>query len=222
MSAGFTSSRERDRDCAPENPAYVFNPNEAAVTATISSCRKGCKFRGPTTYDSRRAYRSSTGINVGIVYLDNDEGSDDATYSIIPGSTTGVSTVYPNGALTPTRTVSGKPAPPCPTTNGCVPGAFVLPSGFILPTGTTLLTLPLVPTGHVRSERLHQLDLRISKTFTVRKIRIQPTLDIANVLNSDHIIDFQSQSYASSASNYLEPDDVLLGRVIGVGATVKW
>ena len=84
------------------------------------------------------------------------------------------------------------------------------------------MTIPLIPAGHNRSERLNQLDLRISKAIKFRNMRIQPTLDIGNVFNSDHIIDFVSQGYATSSGTYLVPDDILLGRVIGVGATVKW
>jgi hypothetical protein len=221
VSAGLTSSRETGRDCAPENPAYVFNPNEERFCDGFN-LPDGLGV--PLAHDLRLTadLPMKYGINVGIVYLNNDEGSDNTTYSVIPGSSAATSTVYPNGALTPTRKVAGQPAPPCPPTFGCVPGAFVLPSGFLLPSGMTTLSVALEPTGHVRSERLNQLDLRISKQFRVRNVRIRPTLNIANVFNSDHIIDFVTLAYASSAGTYKQPDDILLGRVIGFGATVKW
>lgn len=220
ITAAWTSSRERQRDCAADNPDYVINPNELRFCDGFN-LPDGMGI--PYAHDFRMTFNVPyKGFNIGIVYLNNDEGSDDTSYSIIPGSSAATSTTYPTGAANSTRKISGQPAPPCPTTFGCVPGAFVLPSGFILPTGSTTLTLPLIPVGSNRSERLYQVDLRVSRTLKFGNVRVLPTLDIGNLFNSDHIIDYVSQGYATSAGTYLVPDDILLGRVIGIGATVKW
>ena len=161
------------------------------------------------------------GVTLGLTYLNNDEGALQPNYAIVPG-TAATSTRYPDGAPGSTRRVSGQPAPPCPTHAGCAPNAFVLPSGFLLPQGSASITVPLLPPGVMRRERLKQLDLRLSKTFRFNTLTIGPTLDVYNVFNSDKVFNYQSANYATTAGTYLVPSTILLGRVVGIGAMVRW
>ena len=149
------------------------------------------------------------------------EGSLQALYAIVPGSGA-TATRYPDGAPDSTRKTAGRPAPPCPARAGCVPGALVLPSGFILPQGSTSVSIALEPPGVTRRERLKQFDVRLSKTFRIDTLTIAPTLDIYNVFNSDKIFNYQSANYANTAGTYLVPNTILLGRVIGLGALIRW
>ena len=160
-------------------------------------------------------------MTLGVTYLNNDEGAFQPTYAIVPGTSV-AATRYPDGAANSTRKVANQPAPPCPTQAGCVPGALVLPSGFILPLGATSITVPLEPPGVTRRERLQQLDLRLSKTFRFDRLTVGPTLDVYNALNSDKIFNYLSANYANTSGTYLVPSGILLGRVIGLGALVRW
>ena len=154
-------------------------------------------------------------------FVYNDEGAFQPTFAIVPG-TSALATRYPDGAANSPRKVANQPAPACPTQAGCVPGALVLPSGFILPQGTTSITVPLEPPGVTRRERLRQLDFRLSKTFRVNRLTIAPTLEAYNVLNSDKVFSYQSANYANASGTYLVPSTILLGRVVGLGAQVRW
>jgi hypothetical protein len=100
-------------------------------------------------------------------------------------------------------------------------GAPVLPN-FILPQGATSLTVTLTPPGSLRRERLRQLDLKLSKTFRSGGLSIGPTLDVYNLFNADKIFNYQSLNYANTAGTYLVPNAILLGRVVGMGALVRW
>ena len=148
--------------------------------------------------------------------MNNDEGSFQPSYSI-----TVATTRYPDGTVASNRLISGQPAPPCPTTFGCVPGALVTP-GFLLPVGSTIPTVDMQPDGSQRFERLQQVDIKLAKTFKFSSITVAPTLNVYNLLNSDHIISYASLAYASNVGNYLIPNSILLGRVIGIATTVKW
>lgn len=109
-----------------------------------------------------------------------------------------------------------------PDTRRVCAGSARAPERFILPTGTTSITVPLEPPGVTRRERLRQLDLRLSKTFRVDRLTIAPTLEAYNVFNSDKVFGYQSANYANATGTYLVPSTILLGRVIGLGASVRW
>ena len=42
------------------------------------------------------------------------------------------------------------------------------------------------------------------------------------VLNSDKVFSYQSANYANASGTYLVPSTILLGRVVGLGAQVRW
>ena len=213
---GFVASRLDSINCGTSRSDLVVNPNDEFYCDTTTIDRPIAKdFRIVASLPIRY------GVTLGITYLNNDEGAFQPTYAIVPG-TSAAATRYPDGAANSTRKVANQPAPSCPTHAGCVPGAPVLPSGFILPLGATSITVPLEPPGVTRRERLQQLDLRLSKTFRVDRLTIGPTLDVYNALNSDKIFNYQSANYANTSGTYLVPSTILLGRVIGLGASVRW
>jgi hypothetical protein len=170
------------------------------------------------------------GVTMGVTYLNNDSAGITPTYSMISGSNAAISTRYPDGISTAggasqTRRIASRPAPPCPTQFGCVPGAFVLPASVnFLHTGasTAAFTIDMYPGGRVRRERLNQVDLKLSKTFRVRNVSILPTLEAYNLFNADTIFGYQSGTYATSGGTYLIPSATLQSRIIGFGAQVRW
>ena len=78
------------------------------------------------------------------------------------------------------------------------------------------------PTRSCRGERLNQLDLKFSKTFKVGRATISPNLEAFNINNTDKVITYGSTSYAISTGTYLKPNSITQGRILGVGASVRW
>ena len=67
------------------------------------------------------------------------------------------------------------------------------------------------------TDRINQLDLKVQKTFQLRRVRISPVFEIFNVTNSDAIVSYVSTN--ALATTYLRPNSLLQGRLIGIGAT---
>ena len=212
---GFVASRGDSINCGTSRADLVVNPNDERFCDTTA-------YYHPWGKDLRlgASLPLPWGVTLGLTYRNNYEGSLTTTYAIVPG-TGATATRYPNGATDSTRRVAGQPAPPCPTQDGCVPGALVLPN-YILPTGSTSLTVALTPPGTAPRERLQQFDFKLSKTVRYHGLTFGPTLDVYNLFNSDKIFNYQSANYANTAGTYLVPSGILLGRVVGLGLLVRW
>jgi hypothetical protein len=130
-----------------------------------------------------------------------------------PGYGATGSPVGTNWLLTPgTRYPANCPAP-CPATQ------------LVFPAGTTALTsaqiiVPLVAPGTEFLPRLRQLDLSFAKSFQVKSTRLQGQIDIFNVFNADTHSSYASTNFNTSA--YLLPSSVLQGRMLRLGAQMRW
>jgi carboxypeptidase family protein len=123
----------------------------------------------------------------------------------------------PNSAQTMviTRGTTRYPAT-CVNCPAGVAGSVILPASFQPAT----LTLNLVPTASTFTERITQLDFKLSKSFKVDRFTVLPTFEIFNVNNSDAIISYVSTSVLSSSYGFA--NSVMQPRMIGLGAQVKW
>ena len=97
----------------------------------------------------------------------------------------------------------------------CTPGARVVP-GLTVSSASVGLVAP----GTEFTPRVNQLDLGLSKTFTVNSSRITPKLDIFNATNSDQYTAVASTQFGAAA--YGQPSVILQGRIVRVGVDVKW
>ena len=118
----------------------------------------------------------------------------------------------------------------CPACPGGVapwaPGQIVAPTLNGTPDSSNL-TVPLIPYGAEGqfTDRINQLDLRLTKTFTVGRVRLLPQLELFNVFNSAAVILQRSANYAvgpAATNTYNQPSGILNARMIGVGAQVRW
>ena len=102
----------------------------------------------------------------------------------------------------------------CPSP--CPAGAVILPATFQPAT----LVVQLVPNATVFTDRINQLDLKVSKTFKQGRVSVSPTLEAFNVTNADAVVSYVSTNVL--AASYLRPNSILQGRIIGVGANLRW
>jgi hypothetical protein len=80
--------------------------------------------------------------------------------------------------------------------------------GRNLTSGTA--TVPLIQPGSVFGDRALQVDLRLSKTFRFRAVRLRAMLDIGNALNASTVL-LQNNTYGS---NWLRPAYIIPGRLV--------
>jgi hypothetical protein len=103
----------------------------------------------------------------------------------------------------------------------CPAGQTILPASFIgSPTAPGSLNVPLTPWNAYFIERINQLDLKVAKTFKVRRVSIAPQFEVFNLNNSDAIISTISSNTLSTSYRYA--NSVMQPRMLGVGAQVKW
>ena len=140
-------------------------------------------------------------------------GTDALQYGVF---TAGTGFNQPNGQSTywQISQTTNYNATTCKST-ACTIGAPVIPGQQ-----ATTLNLPLTAPATEYAPRVNQVDFSASKSFQVARFRIQPKLDIFNALNSDDYTAVSSMVYAAAA--YKRPSVILQGRVIRIGADVKW
>jgi hypothetical protein len=103
----------------------------------------------------------------------------------------------------------------CLDTSKCTVGARIIPN--LTQAG---LTVPLVAPNTEYLPRLLQVDFSFAKTFSVGQIRVNPKLDIFNAFNSDDYTGVSSTQFG--AATYMRPSTILQGRIVRIGADLKW
>jgi hypothetical protein len=124
----------------------------------------------------------------------------------------------PNGAATVwqiTRTTTYTSSMPCVAQKTCTAGQRVNPN-----ITEASLRVPLVAPMTEYGDRINQLDLNVTKRFTVGPVSIQPKLDIFNLLNVAPVYTVRSTLWGTSA--YLQPNQVLNPRTMQIGAVVSF
>jgi hypothetical protein len=116
--------------------------------------------------------------------------------------------------LSATRGVTRYPAT-CPAP--CPAGQFILPTGAFNPGS---LIVNLVDGDTVYSERITQLDFKVSRTFRFAGVTVTPQFEVFNVNNSDAIISYVSTNVIDAA--YLRPNSIMQGRMFGFGFQTRW
>ena len=111
---------------------------------------------------------------------------------------------------------------------GCVVGALMAP-GML-----SSLTVPLTPPGTLLTPRTNQVDLSIAKRITIGRLKIDPKLDVFNALNSDAYYTVRSTTFTpiaagvtptglmGSGGSFLQPGNIIQGRILRIAAVVNW
>jgi hypothetical protein len=162
----------------------------------------------------------------------------------LPGYVLGTPALQAGGAGNPNLTsVSGLGTAwtVAPTTNyavcpgdssahGCVVGARVIPGMF-----TGSLSVPLIAPQTENTPRITQLDLAVSKLVRLGHVRLEPKLDVFNILNSSDYFSVLTTTFTPTAvasasaprpggvpTAYLAPQSILQGRLARVAINVSW
>jgi hypothetical protein len=167
-----------------------------------------------------------------------------ASYQGLPGYTLARTTYTVNGA---TRYVT------CPgnsAAQGCVVGALVSPNQLSTNftsydgTTTTVTGVQLTAPATTLTPRTNQVDFGLSKRVTFGRLRVDPRVDLFNLLNSNDYYSVRSTSFSpildssspdpthspalpalaagTSYTNYLAPARFLQGRILKIGFNVTW
>ena len=196
---GFSFERQLNVNCtSPDDPNTLTTSN--AVNRLFCDdrqndipFRKTLKLAGSMPLPGGVTFSAVFQSNHGITWRNN------ATGAMYLSATRG-STRYPSNCPSP-----------------CPAGAIILPTGQFNP-GSIIVNL--VAPDTLYSERINQLDFKVSKTVKVGRVSILPTLEVFNVNNSDAIISYVSTNVLSAS--YLKPNSIMQPRMIGVGAQMRW
>jgi hypothetical protein len=91
--------------------------------------------------------------------------------------------------------------------------ALVQPSlGRPLSGGLANTTVPLVEPGTLFSDRLNQLDFRVSKVFRLDKSRTSLNFDLYNALNANPVT-LLNMNYTGNGSTWQQPQGILPARL---------
>jgi hypothetical protein len=133
------------------------------------------------------------------------------------GFTAGTGFDRPNGLgtfwlVTPTTRYAANCTAPC------TPNALVIPA--LATSGQASISVPLVAPESEFTPRINQLDLSVSKRFEFGAVSVLPKVDFFNALNSDDYTGVVTSQFG--AATYKQPATVLQGRIIRIGADVRW
>ena len=80
------------------------------------------------------------------------------------------------------------------------------------------ITVPLLVPGSKYLDRWNQVDVRLAKKFTVKKVKLQGQFDMFNILNGNSILS-TIEAYGSSLDR---PATILQGRLFAVGMQLNF
>ena len=124
------------------------------------------------------------------------------TYQNLSGQVQGASFVARNAQIVPSL---GRNLSNCPAPTG--------------PCGATVTLSCIIEPNSIREPRQNQLDLRLSKVFTLAgSYRLQGNFDIFNLFNSSDVLSMTTQFGPS----FLSANSILPGRLMKVGGQLSW
>ena len=72
--------------------------------------------------------------------------------------------------------------------------------------------------------RLHQLDVRVIKTFNLGRLRVQGIADVYNLFNDNQVIDSNTSfgAFGNTSSSWLRPNTIMEARLAKFGVQLDW
>ena len=103
------------------------------------------------------------------------------------------------------------------------PAANVQGLGRVLSGGArTVAGVQLIEPGTMYGERVHQVDLRLSKRLAIGSARLEPQFDLYNLFNVNPVLKQNNTFPGTAASPWGQPLAIMSGRLIKVGLQVNF
>jgi hypothetical protein len=216
----------------------LFGQSDNVVTTASTFGKQSRVFDGVDFHTAIRLGRGISfqgGASIGrtrtnTCFVVDSPGGDTSSVGVVPGlrfcdlrppfqTQLKFSAVYPLPwwGLQTSVAYQGLPGPQI-TASWNAPASAVTGLGRPLAGGARTVTIPLIQPGTTFGERLDQLDFRVSKSVKIHNARLQPQLDLYNMLNSNDVYG-QNNTYGTA---WLRPTQVLVGRMAKVGIQVDF
>jgi hypothetical protein len=104
------------------------------------------------------------------------------------------------------------------------PNSVIAPAlGRNLAAGPTATKpIMLIQPGTIYLDRLHQIDMRLSKAFRIGRYRLRGDLNVYNVGNVTYTSAYNSAFTTVGANSFLRPNDVLAGRTLKLSGQIDF
>jgi hypothetical protein len=104
------------------------------------------------------------------------------------------------------------------------PNSVIAPAlGRNLSAGATATkSIQLIQPGTLWAGYLNQLDLRLSKGFTVGRYKLRGDANLYNVFNSDFVNSVNTTFSTTAANQFMRPTNVLQGRLFKIGGQIEF
>jgi hypothetical protein len=146
-------------------------------------------------------WKGQTDIKVSAVYPLPWWGiATSATYQNLPGRDQTATVSVPNSQIAPAL---GRNLSSCPTPTGACAAS---------------VTVPLVAPTTLFEPRGNQLDIRLTKVFSVQRYRLRANFDVYNLANAGDVL----SEVTAFGSAWLRPISIMSGRLIKIGAQLDF
>ena len=127
-----------------------------------------------------------------------------ATYQNAPGFPIAASYVASNAEIKPSL---GRNLAACPSQTAA--------------TCNQTVTIDLIPVNTLFDDRIQQLDLRVSRTFSMGRAKVQGNVDIYNVFNASTIVNEQTR-YGTQNNQWLNAIQIMGARLLKLSAQLTF
>jgi hypothetical protein len=164
---------------------------------TTDTCEIVTKVENPSTYLCHQVTPFLTNVKFQGSYALPFDVQIAGTFQSLPGPAIGATYTARNAQVVPTlgRNLAAGP-------NGTV-------------------SVELFDPGRMYGERMHQVDMRVSKAFVVGRTRLQAQVDLYNMLNGNFVL-AQNNTYGTSGASWLVPTAILSARLLKFGVQMDF
>jgi hypothetical protein len=113
--------------------------------------------------------------------------------------------------------VRGSTVYPASCPSPCPVGQVIMPTATF---GQPSMNVQLIDGDALFTERINQLDFKVSRTFRAGRISMTPTFEVFNINNSDAVISYVSTNVL--VASYLRPNSIMQPRFYGFGFVTRW
>jgi hypothetical protein len=197
---GLSTGRTFTDNClSVDSPSSVVSGTPAGATLTLPTfdARPGfCRISQP--------WAAATQVKFAVVYPLPWRLQTSALYQNAPGFPMAASYVATNAEI---KSSLGRNLAACPSQTAA--------------TCNQTVTIDLIPLNTMFDERIQQVDLRVSRIFTLRRSRLQANFDVYNILNASTILN-ENTRYTTQNNQWLNAVQIMGGRLFKVGAQLTF